>query len=100
MQQSGVYGVTILGAHQKEISERFAGRETEYQDRYQGLRIFMLKTGSPLILDGLAGLDCRVTASYEAGSHTIFVGEVVGSQLGEKGQPIIYYNRNYRLLRA
>jgi flavin reductase (DIM6/NTAB) family NADH-FMN oxidoreductase RutF len=100
VQQSGVYGVSILGAQQKEISERFAGRQTEYQDRFRGLRIFTLKTGSPLILDGLAGLDCRVASSYEAGSHTIFVGEVVGSQIGEKGQPLIYYDRNYHLLQS
>jgi len=99
VQDSGFFGVTILGHGQAEISDRFAGRQTEDQDRFLGLDTFTLETGVPLLADGLASFDCRVVSAYEVGSHTIFIGDVLASQIKmDESQPLIYFNRNYRIL--
>lgn len=99
VQESGIFGVTILGSGQREISDRFAGRQTEFQDRFLGVDIFTLETGVPLLVDGLASFDCRVVSAYEVGSHTIFIGDVLASQIKmNESKPLIYFNRNYRIL--
>jgi flavin reductase (DIM6/NTAB) family NADH-FMN oxidoreductase RutF len=96
VQRSGIFGVTILAGHQEEISNRFAGRETENLDRFENLPTFTLATGAPFLQEGLATFDCRVVAAYEAGTHTIFIGDVVASQVGIGDlQPLVYYNRSY-----
>lgn len=96
---SGFYGVTILANGQSEISDRFAGRQTEDQNRFIGLDTFTLETGVPLLADGLASFDCRVFSAYEVGSHTIFIGHVLASQIRmNENRPLIYYNRDYRIL--
>lgn len=95
---SGFFGVSILSAGQKAISECFAGQECEDEDRFAGLETHSLVSGAPLITGSLAYLDCRVDAKYISGRNTLFIAEVLAAQAGEKEPPLIYFDRNYRLL--
>ena len=98
VRQSGVFAVTILADYQEEISDRFAGRETERLNRFEGLETFTLATGAPLLANGLACFDCLVVSEYEAGDHMIFIGDVIAAQTGQEHPPLIYYDRDYREL--
>jgi flavin reductase (DIM6/NTAB) family NADH-FMN oxidoreductase RutF len=96
IKQSGYFGVTILGKDQREISDRFAGRQTEYMDRFANLGTYTMVSGAPLLKDGLAGFDCHVVSTYEAGTHTVFIGDVLAVQIGNNSHPLVYYDRDYR----
>ena len=100
VQEAGYFGVTILDQNQQEISDRFAGRLTELTDRFEGLETFTLVSGAPLLRRGLAWMDCRVVVTYQAGDHTVFIGEVLAVKSGEAGRPLIYYNRDYHHLNS
>lgn len=93
--RSGAFGLTILSAEQQELSDLFAGRRAEGVDRFAGLEIETLVTGSPLIKGGLAWLDCRVAYRYDAGMNALFIGEVVAARGSGAGTPLIYHNRGY-----
>jgi flavin reductase (DIM6/NTAB) family NADH-FMN oxidoreductase RutF len=97
---SGCFGVTILSELQQEISERFAGRQTELQDRFAGLNTHTLVSGVPFLEDGLAFLDCKVIWNYESATNTLFVGEVMSALAGpttaSPQHPLLYFNRAYR----
>lgn len=94
--KSGLFGVTILSSHQQDISDRFAGRHTEEQDRFQGLETFTLVSGVPFLAGGIAFFDCRVIHSHEAATHTIFIGDVMAVDVHPEDPPLIYFNRDYR----
>jgi flavin reductase (DIM6/NTAB) family NADH-FMN oxidoreductase RutF len=96
VQRSGVFGITILGADQGEIADRFAGRVGDEADRFKDLAIFQLVTGAPLIEGGLACLDCRVRTTLEVGSTTVFFGDVVAAREKHDNPPLVYFNRLYR----
>jgi flavin reductase (DIM6/NTAB) family NADH-FMN oxidoreductase RutF len=98
VQQAGYFGVTILEESQQQVSDRFAGRISEYRDRFDGLETFTLVSGSPMLAHGLAWLDCRVVVTYQAGNHTVYIGEVLAVKSADAGQPLLYYNRDYRRL--
>ena len=98
IEQSNVFGVTLLNQAQYEISDRFAGRTTENQDRFAGLETFSLHSGTPFLSGGLSFLDCTVIGSQDIGDHTLFIGEVVALQVTQEDDPLIYYNRSYRRL--
>ena len=99
VEKSGIFGVNILADDQREVSDRFAGRHTEYTDRFKNLGVFTLATGSPMLLAGLASFDCQVSANYPGGTHTIFIGQVVASQINhEQREPLVYFNRDYHRL--
>jgi flavin reductase (DIM6/NTAB) family NADH-FMN oxidoreductase RutF len=92
------FGITILGADQQDVSERFAGRMGEDGDRLEGLQTETLVTGAPFIHGGLAFLDCRVAQAIPAGMNTLFIAEVVAARAQDDQPPLVYHDRAYRKL--
>jgi len=96
---SSIFGVTILASDQKEISNVFAGRKSDEEDRMEGLETFKISTGAPFLKGGVAFFDCKVITTIGSGTHTIFIAEVVETQTGRVDiDPLIYYNREYKRL--
>ncbi len=96
--KSGVYAVSMLASEQEALSNRFAGMEQDVTDRFTGLKLAYAETGSPLLPDALAWLDCRVHSTMDTPTHTIYVAEVVYAHVNPDAAPLIYHNRGYRLL--
>ena len=92
------FGITILSESQKEISKIFAGLIPETENRFDGIETWTLVTGSPLLKDGLAFLDCQLTQVYDFGSNSLFIGEVVAAKVGNGGRPLLYFDQQYHLL--
>ena len=95
---AGAFAVSILSADQRDISDRFAGRATEDEDRFRGLETETLVTGAPVLAGALARLDCRVVQVISAGMNTIFLAEVVAARGDGDDLPLVYHNREYRKL--
>lgn len=93
--KSRAFGLTILAVDQVNVSDLFAGRMPEVEDRIATVKTETLVTGSPLIVGGLSWLDCRVVQTYDAGMTTLFIAEVVAAQGTGSGDPLIYHNREY-----
>ena len=93
--RSRSFGLTILSDQQSKISDLFAGKIAGVEDRFANLRTETLVTGSPLLVGGLAWLDCRVVETFNAGSSTLFIAEAIAAQSAGDGLPLIYHNREY-----
>ena len=52
-------------------------------------------TNGPRIAGALAWLECRTRAEYDAGDHTIFLGEVEDRELGSSGRGLVYRDSTY-----
>lgn len=97
--EGATFAVNILGQDQVELSNRFAWLKDE--DRFAVGEWETAVTGAPVLKDALAWLDCRVYARFPAGSHTIYIGEVVECNLPRPDEPpLVYWNRGYRRLQA
>ena len=72
--KSGCFGISILNHKQKLISERFAGKVLEHDNRFDDLQTFTLLTGSPFIKDGIGFLDCEVVHKYPMADLNIVCG--------------------------
>jgi len=92
------FGVTILSAGQQDVSERFAGRAVDSENRMATVQTETLLTGAPFIKGGLAYFDCRVRHTIDAGPNTMFIGEVVAARRISEGEPLVYHHRRYRRL--
>ncbi len=82
----GHFGVSILSAHQMDLSQRFA---SPVEDRFTGVDVFTSVTGAPLIQNSTAWFDCECRHYYEGGDHLIFVGEVLA--FGVSDLPALLY---------
>lgn len=92
-----VFAVNILAEDQQELSDRFAWKDPE--TRFASGCWTTAETGAPVLEDALAWLDCRVWARHPAGTHTIYLGEVMASRVPREAErPLIYWNREYRKL--
>ncbi len=56
-----------------------SGRET---DKFEGVSYKIGETGAPVVLDNaVAYLEARVIQEVDIGTHTVFIGEVVGAEI-------------------
>ncbi len=91
---SSWFAINILAEHQEHLSRRFSGAA---EKRFVDVDWHPGISGMP-ILDGvLAHLECSVVQKFEAGDHTVLIGEVQRAGFRE-GKPLVYFNSCYRNL--
>ena len=67
-----------------------SGREI---DKFKGVNYFIGETGSPVVTDScLAWFDCKVTETFDVGSHWLIIGEAVSSDLIQSEIKPLTYN--------
>lgn len=89
------FAVHILTDEQAHLSNRFAMPDLSGAEQFAEVDYRLDDYGTPLLPDVLARLACRPYAHYEAGDHTIVVGEVVDLDLDVTQEPVLYFNRRY-----
>jgi flavin reductase (DIM6/NTAB) family NADH-FMN oxidoreductase RutF len=90
--ETGVFGINILAAHNEHLSRHFA---CHMLDKFANMPHTLGQLGVPLLDEALATLECRLTACYPGGDHSIFIGEVVSAQIQPQRQPLLYFRGQY-----
>ncbi len=92
IQQSGKFVLNILDRDQEDVAMRFAGMDGADKSERFALGIWSeLVTGAPCLDGALVNFDCEVAQQITAGTHSIFIGHIVGSRTGDKdGAPLLY----------
>ncbi|HMD39080.1 MAG TPA: flavin reductase family protein [Candidatus Acidoferrum sp.] len=98
IKQKRVFAINVLKENQQAVSVYFAQADQSPEaDAKLGIRYRWTPAGLPLLEDTLAQIICRVVASYIAGDHTIFLGEVQSAELSP-GEPLLFFRSHYRQL--
>lgn len=94
------FGVNFLDATQKQVADRFAGRQGEKgPQRYEGASWTSAVTGAPLLVGGLAALDCEVEEMIDRHSHSLVIGRVRAVRLGRGNDAaLVYWRGDYERL--
>jgi flavin reductase (DIM6/NTAB) family NADH-FMN oxidoreductase RutF len=90
------FGISILSDGQEALSRRFAELPS---NRFDGIGYTRGDSGVVLLDDALAHLECRCVKHFDAGDHTIYVGEVERSE-AMKGMPLLYFRGGYTELES
>ena len=98
--KNGVFTANFLSAGQSDVAKVFAGLVPEYRERRFEIGEWKsIVTGAPALMDSLCSFDCNVAKTFEFGTHTIIVGEVLRIQTGSD-KPLIFSNRSYHKLES
>lgn len=85
------FAVNILAEEQRGLSKNFARSKT---DKFANLNWYEGITGSPLLEECAAKLDCRVHQRLEVGDHLILIGEVADYEYTQRS-PLIFHQGSY-----
>jgi 3-hydroxy-9,10-secoandrosta-1,3,5(10)-triene-9,17-dione monooxygenase reductase component len=92
IQASGKWAANILAEDDEETCRLFAQRGI---DRFVHINYTLGRSGSPILRDALAFVDCETVDEYDAGDHTIVVGRVLELGYSSDAKPLLFYRGGY-----
>ncbi len=89
---SGFFCVSILV---QETPLAFIGefgfKSGRSEDKFRNVKHKLLGSGCPAVLDNCLGcLECKVVKQFDCGTHTVFLGEIIGSEMLLPGKAMTY----------
>jgi flavin reductase (DIM6/NTAB) family NADH-FMN oxidoreductase RutF len=88
------FGVSFLGADQRELSERFA-RTIPRVEKFAGVAIHRGPAGSALLDGNIGAVECRVVGRTLVHDHVMLTGEVVYTEPGRDAPPLLFFRSGY-----
>jgi flavin reductase (DIM6/NTAB) family NADH-FMN oxidoreductase RutF/rubredoxin len=100
VQSSGLFSVSVLSREAGPGTIGTLGYKSgKSSNKLENMNIRYGETGVPIVLDdAIAFLECRVTETYDVGTHLMFIGELVQAEVLDEAQdPLTYLH--YRKVR-
>ena len=95
LREAGDFAVSLLAAGQERLAQHFA-RGVPPIAMWHRVAVTEGTSGAPLLDGALGWLECRLRDELPAGTHTLFVGEVLHAELGTDAPPLIRLGGEYR----
>jgi len=93
IQRAGVFCVNVLAEDQEALCRAFA---VSGGDKFSGVGYKPAAgTGSPLLADSLAWVDCRIETEHDAGDHYITIGRVLDLDVLREAKPLLFYRGGF-----
>jgi len=100
IQETGAFSVSVIHKDtDPEIIGRFGYKSGKDTDKLSGLNVKYGETGVPIVLnDCIAFLECKVINTIDVGTHYMFIGELIQSQIVDDTKDALTY-LHYRQVR-
>jgi flavin reductase (DIM6/NTAB) family NADH-FMN oxidoreductase RutF len=95
IEKSNAFAVNILSGQQMDLAKHFGLQSGRKANKFKNVEYEIKNTGSPILKDCLAYLDCKLYKSLTAGDHTIFIGEVLDAGVKNEKSPLIFNTKDY-----
>ena len=96
------FAVSVLSSGQEKAARHFADRgRPRGTKEFEGLETVPGRcTGAPVLVGAQAWLECELTADYDGGDHSIFLGSVLSIGRTEPDDPLLYFAGGFQRLGA
>lgn len=84
--------VNVLSVEQESLCRQFSMRGV---DKYAGVNWRSAPSGSPILTEAVAWIDCDVEQVVEAGDHDIVIGRVRDLGQGAETLPLLFFQGGY-----
>jgi flavin reductase (DIM6/NTAB) family NADH-FMN oxidoreductase RutF len=85
------FGVSVLAAGQRDLSDQFAGRPGDGRDEPS----FEIVHETPVVAGSAAQFVSKVAKSYWGGDHSLFLGRVEYACYEGNAQPLLFHGGQY-----
>ncbi len=93
IQKAGAFSVSVLRQETSpDLIGRFGYKTGKDFNKLENLQLRYGETGVPVVLDdALAWLECRVVQTVDVGTHWLFIGDLIQSEiLDDSSEPLTY----------
>lgn len=94
IRSSGAFALSVLDASSERLMGRFFKRYEPGQSPFDGLATRDAASGSPVLDEALAWLDCRLAGEHELADHVVVFGNVTDGRVLREGDPSVHLRRN------
>jgi flavin reductase (DIM6/NTAB) family NADH-FMN oxidoreductase RutF len=100
--QGESFAISVLSTAQEPVARYFADRNRPHGDREFDVIDWTpgQHTGAPIVSGTLAWLECRLSAVYEGGDHSIFLGSVLDLGRSSKRNALLYFGGDFHRLES
>jgi flavin reductase (DIM6/NTAB) family NADH-FMN oxidoreductase RutF len=90
--EAGFFCVNVLSPQHRKLAERFAGMDgVEGDERFLDMGEWSsLSTGAPVLKGCPVSFDCRLVTRVAAGTHTVYIGEIVDMTFDATAPALLY----------
>lgn len=91
------FAINLLLAGQRELAGKLGKSSEQAPQKLKGIKTKPAPvSGTPVLVDALGWVECRVVATLPAGDHTLVLGEVVGAGVEHDGQPLTLQEAGFK----
>lgn len=94
VQRTRAFGVSVLAATQRAVSERFARKEHP-ETKFDGVTVERGASGVALVPGAVATFECTVEREHPEADHILFVGRVTAARVGSDAPPLLFHRSRY-----
>ncbi len=96
LKREGQFGINLLREDQADMAKLFAGQASDDQRTIPASH-HVRPSGTALLDEALAMMDCHVVQEHDAGDHTLFIAEVQHLEVNS-GAPLVFFEGHYTAL--
>lgn len=101
IRQEGHFAVNFLGEEHASLALAFSGQKGVDGDARFGLGTWLPQgSGTPMLVDAITAFDCRLRDEFETRTHSVFVGDVLQTQMRGDAAPLVYLRGGFHGLHA
>jgi len=83
------FAISLLLSSQRDLAGKLGKSSEQAPEKLKGIKTRPAPvSGTPVLVDALGWVECRVVATLPAGDHTLVLGEIVGAGVEHDGEPL------------
>jgi 3-hydroxy-9,10-secoandrosta-1,3,5(10)-triene-9,17-dione monooxygenase reductase component len=94
IRSSKAFALSVLDPASEKVMGRFFKRYEPGQSPFEGLATSDAPSGSPVLAEALAWVDCRLAGEHELADHVVLFGAVLDGRVLREGDPSVHLRRN------
>ncbi len=91
------FAINLLLTGQRDLAGKLGRSSDQAPQKLKGIKTRPAPTaGTPVLVDALGWVECRVVATLPAGDHTLVLGEIVGAGVEHEGAPLTLQDAGFK----
>lgn len=91
------FAINLLLTGQRDLAGKLGRSSEQAPQKLKGIKTKPAPaSGTPVLVDGLGWVECRVVATLPAGDHTLVLGEIIGAGVEHDGTPLTLQEAGFK----